>query len=70
LNGFITSRTDRTVTLRTLTEKMAIEKDQIASRQEMPQSLMPEGLMLAFNEVQVRDLFAYLMHRSQVALPK
>ncbi len=70
LNGFITSRADRTVTLRTMTEKMAIEKDQITSSQEMPQSLMPEGLMLAFNEVQVHDLFAYLMHRSQVALPK
>jgi putative heme-binding domain-containing protein len=70
LNGFITSRTDRTVTLRTVTEKLALEKDQIASSQEMPHSLMPEGVLQAFTETQVRDLFAYLMHRSQVAMPQ
>ncbi len=70
LNGFIIARTDRTITLRTMTEKQAIEKDQIASTQELSQSLMPEGLLLAFSPTQVRDLFAYLMHKSQVPLPK
>ncbi len=70
LNGFIIARTDKTITLRTMTDKQAIEKDQVASTQELSQSLMPEGLLLAFTPVQVRDLFAYLMHKSQVPLPK
>jgi len=69
LNGFIIAKTDKTITLRTMTDKQSIEKDQIAKSQELPQSLMPEGLMLAFNETQIRDLFAYLMHKSQVPLP-
>lgn len=70
LNGFIIARTDKTITLRTMTDRQSIEKDQITSTQELPQSLMPEGLLLAFTETQVRDLFAYLMHKSQVPLPK
>ena len=69
LNGFIIAKTDRTITLRTMTDKQSIEKDQITSTKELPQSLMPEGLMLAFTDTQIRDLFAYLMHKSQVALP-
>lgn len=69
LNGFIIAKTDKTITLRTMTDKQSIEKDQITSTKELPQSLMPEGLMLAFNETQIRDLFAYLMHKSQVPLP-
>ncbi|MDB6117228.1 MAG: Cytochrome c [Verrucomicrobiaceae bacterium] len=69
LNGFIIAKSDKTITLRTMTDKQSIEKAQIASTHELPQSLMPEGLMLAFNETQIRDLFAYLMHKSQVPLP-
>ncbi len=68
LNGFITTKTDRTLTLRTMTEKLTIERGEISGMQEMPQSLMPEGLLQAFSEAQVRDLIAYLMHPSQVPL--
>ena len=69
LNGFITAKTDRTVTLRTMTEKLTLERSEISNTQELPQSLMPEGLLQAFSETQVRDLLAYLMHPSQVPLP-
>ena len=69
LNGFITARTDRTLTLRTMTEKTTIERAEISGLQEMTQSMMPEGLLQAFSETQLRDLFAYLMHPSQVPLP-
>ncbi len=69
LNGFITTKTDRTITLRTMTEKLTIERAEITAQQEMPQSLMPEGLLQTFSETQLRDLFAYLMHPSQVPLP-
>jgi len=69
LNGFITAKTDRTITLRTMTEALTIERVEITTQQEMPQSLMPEGLLSAFSETQIRDLFAYLMYPSQVPLP-
>ena len=52
-----------------MTEKIAIERSEITSMQELPQSLMPEALLQALSETQVRDLFAYLMHASQVPLP-
>jgi putative membrane-bound dehydrogenase-like protein len=68
LNGFITTKTDRTVTLRTMTESLTLERSEITAQQEMPQSLMPEGLLSALTETQVRDLFAYLMHPNQVPL--
>lgn len=69
LNGFVTTKTDRTITLRTMTENLTIERAEITGQQELPQSLMPEGLLSALSEVQVRDLLSYLMHPSQVPLP-
>ena len=69
LNGFVPAKTDRTLTLRTMTEKLTLERSEITSLQELPQSLMPEGLLQALTEAQIRDLFAYLMHPSQVPLP-
>jgi hypothetical protein len=32
-------------------------------------SLMPDGLLESFTPEQQRDIFAYLMHPSQVPLP-
>jgi putative membrane-bound dehydrogenase-like protein len=69
LNGFIAASTDRTITLRTMTETLTLERSEIAGKQELSQSLMPDGLLQALSETQVRDLFAYLMHSSQVPLP-
>ncbi len=69
LNGFITAKTERTVTLRTMTEKLTVERSEITTMQELPQSLMPEGLLQTLSEAQTRDIFAYLMHPTQVPLP-
>ena len=69
LNGIVTARTDRTLTLRTITDPQTIERADIAKEEQLPQSLMPEGLLLALSEAQVRDLLAYLMTRAQVPLP-
>jgi putative heme-binding domain-containing protein len=69
LNGFITTKNDKTLTLRTMTEKLTLERAEIASMQELTQSMMPEGLLQALSTAQVRDLFAYLMYSSQVPLP-
>jgi putative membrane-bound dehydrogenase-like protein len=70
LNGFITEKTAKTLGLKTMTEKATLDRSEIASTQELPQSLMPEGLLLAFSDTQIRDLFAYLMSPTQVPLPK
>jgi putative membrane-bound dehydrogenase-like protein len=66
LNGLVTARTDRTITLKTQTETLTLNRDEIERLQESSLSLMPEGLLEALTETQVLDLIAYLMHPTQV----
>jgi putative heme-binding domain-containing protein len=66
LNGLITAKTERTITLKTMTETVTLERAEIESLRESSLSLMSEGLLEGLTEAQVRDLIAYLMHRSQV----
>lgn len=70
LSGVVAAQTARTLTLRMLTEETTLEKSEIVKQDVSPMSMMPEGLLLAFQPEQVRDLIAYLMHPSQVPLPK
>lgn len=70
LNGMVSAKTDRTLTLKTMTEPVTVERSEIVKQEELPQSLMPEGLVQAFSREQVRDLIAYLMHPVQVPLPE
>lgn len=70
LNGIIHGQSDRTVTLKMIGQETTVERSEIASTQQLPVSLMPEGLLQAFSPEQVRDLIAYLMSDSQVALPE
>jgi putative heme-binding domain-containing protein len=60
LNGLISAKTDRTLTLKTVNETLSLERSEIES------VLMPEGLLDTLNEAQVRNLIAYLMSRAQV----
>ncbi len=69
LNGMVTAKNDRTLTLQTMTDPQTVERAEIAKLEELPQSLMPEGLLQPLSETQVRDLFAYLMSKAQVPLP-
>jgi putative membrane-bound dehydrogenase-like protein len=69
LSGVVAAQNDRTLTLRLLTEETTVEKSEIAKQETSPASMMPEGLLLALQPDQVRDLIAYLMHPTQVALP-
>lgn len=66
LNGLVVAKTDRTISLRTQSETLTLERAEITSLRESALSLMPEGLLEGLSETQVRDLIAYLMHRSQV----
>src|SRR5438067_6457678 len=47
LNGLISSKTDRTLTLKTMTEILTVERAEVESMEESSLSLMPEGLLEA-----------------------
>jgi putative heme-binding domain-containing protein len=66
VSGMLRNPTPKTFGVQTMTELSTIDRGDVANTPEMPLSLMPEGLLAAFNETQVRDLIAYLMHRGQV----
>ena len=69
LSGVIKARTAQTLTFKTVTETLTVSRSDIASHQESALSMMPEGLLEALPPEQVRDLIAYLMHKTQVPLP-
>lgn len=69
LNGMVAAQTERTVTLQTAKERLTLERKDIDMLEPSKQSLMPEGQLQNLSPVQVRDLFAYLMHPVQVPLP-
>jgi putative heme-binding domain-containing protein len=69
LAGMITTKTDRTLTLRTMTDVQTVERAEIVKTEESPLSMMPEGLLAVFTPEQTLNLFAYLMSRQQVTLP-
>jgi putative membrane-bound dehydrogenase-like protein len=66
LNGFISARTPRTLTIRGMTETHTIERADVAALDESSQSLMPDGLLETLTPEQRLDLVAYLMHPTQV----
>src|SRR6185436_2844601 len=61
LNGLISAKTERTVTVKTMTETLTLERGEIAEIHESTLSLMPEGLLEALTPDQARDLITYLM---------
>jgi putative heme-binding domain-containing protein len=70
LNGIVRAQTDRTLTLQTQTEAMVLDRRDIEELRPSPSSLMPDGLLDPLKADEVRDLIAYLMHRTQVPLPR
>jgi putative heme-binding domain-containing protein len=69
LNGVVTTTTDRTITLQTPTEAVVLDRESIEELRETNLSLMPEGQLDRLSREEIRDLIAYLMSPSQVALP-
>jgi putative heme-binding domain-containing protein len=69
LNGVITARTERALSVMTMTESLTLERAAIDSIQESSLSLMPEGLLEALPPDEARNLIAYLMHSGQVPVP-
>jgi putative membrane-bound dehydrogenase-like protein len=70
LNGLVRSPTDRTITLQSQNEAVVLARKDIERIDPSPLSLMPEGQIDPLPPEEVRDLFAYLMHRTQVPLPE
>lgn len=68
LNGFISARTTRTLTVRSPAETVTVERADIATVEESPHSIMPEGLLESLPTEETRALLAYLAHPVQVPL--
>lgn len=69
LSGVIQSQTEQAITIRTADTVATVERDLIVEAKSTAVSLMPEALLNNLSDDAVADLFAYLMHRSQVPLP-
>lgn len=70
LNGIISARTEKTLTVKMIGMETTVDRGDIVKQEQLPISLMPEGLLQALKEEQVRDLVAYLQSNGQVPLPK
>lgn len=69
LNGLITGRTDQSLQLQTVTELLTLSTEDIQQTVRTVLSPMPDGLLDNLSEQQIRDLFEYLKHPTQVPLP-
>jgi putative heme-binding domain-containing protein len=70
LNGTVSAKTDRTLTVRLMDVETTIDRADIVKQEQLPVSIMPEGLLNALNDEQVSHLMRYLMSTVQVPLPK
>jgi putative heme-binding domain-containing protein len=70
INGLVTAQNERTLTIQTQTERQTIDRDTIENLKVTNLSPMPEGLLDNLDDTAIRDLIGYLMHPSQVPLPK
>ena len=69
LNGIIHGQNDRTLTVTMVGQEVTVDRADIVKQEQLPMSMMPEGLVMALNDEQLRNLFAYLMGSSQVPMP-
>ncbi|WP_168205031.1 PVC-type heme-binding CxxCH protein [Bythopirellula goksoeyrii] len=69
VNGVVVLQTPHTITVRTQNEELVLDREEIEEILERDASLMPDGVLTQLDEEQICNLFAYLMSRSQIALP-
>jgi putative heme-binding domain-containing protein len=69
LNGLVTARDDRTLTLVTPTDRHVIPAEDVDDVTVTQQSPMPEGMLDQLSPDAIRDLIGYLMQPAQVPLP-
>ncbi|MCL4204083.1 MAG: c-type cytochrome [Pirellulaceae bacterium] len=69
LAGIVGAATDRTIQIQMQDQRLTIHRDDIEEIVPSTLSLMPEGLLKPLDDVQIRDLIAYLRGQNQVPLP-
>jgi putative heme-binding domain-containing protein len=69
ITGIVVERTPARVVVQSATDRLTLSPDDVESVRDSPLSIMPEGQLDALTRQQVRDLFAYLTGKGQVALP-
>ena len=69
MNGIVSGKTDRVLTLQTAKDRLTLALTDIEEVQASPLSLMPEGQLQPLTDTEIRDLVGYLMHPTQVPLP-
>jgi putative heme-binding domain-containing protein len=69
ISGLIKAETDKTLTIQTQNEVVLVNKADIDERKKSSQSMMPDGLLQMLNDIDVRDLIAYIAGPGQVPLP-
>ncbi len=69
ITGVVVAKTERTLTVQTQKERLTIDRSDVAEINETKKSLMPDGVLKQLSETDIRDLFGYLMSKSQVPLP-
>ncbi len=69
MNGIVSGKTDRTLTIQTAKDRLTLALTDIDELQASPVSLMPEGQLQPLTDAETRDLVSYLMHPTQVPLP-
>ena len=69
LNGLLVDQNPRTVTIQTATERLSVDRELIESIKTTNLSPMPDGLLDSLDLEDIKNLFAYLQHSTQVALP-
>jgi putative heme-binding domain-containing protein len=70
LNGLAKGESPRTLTLQTQTDAIVLDRSEIEALKPSASSLMPEGLLDTLSAEEVRDLIAYLVHPTQVPVPR
>ncbi len=70
LNGIISAKTDRTITVKMIGMETTVDRSEITKQEQLPISMMPEGLLTAQSDEQISNLVSYLMSNNQVPMPK
>lgn len=70
LTGIVVEKTPARVVIQTVTEKVTLAAEDVESVRDSTSSIMPDGQLDPLKKEEIRDLVAYLMSKTQVALPK
>ncbi|MEL6108747.1 MAG: PVC-type heme-binding CxxCH protein [Planctomycetota bacterium] len=68
ISGLVLDRSEKTTKIQTATELLVVNNDSIEQEKLTEKSPMPEGMLDTISDSDIKDLFGYLTHPSQVEL--